>query len=208
MHVRCRSTLVVCALVLTLTPVVACGGGGSSSTTAEVGAGGGGQPAPTTSSTSSTTTTPDPTGGGCPEGVYELRDPGSGLPFQISSGGTGSVLTITDDRVELSFDDYVTASGTASGGTFSIDASGVITARLVGPSADGSWTLADVDASGITGEQTITLDGGEPITISGPEFTELATGLAPVGPGATLSCSPSGDIDATAGPITQTYVRR
>jgi len=39
-------------------------------------------------------------------------------------------------------------------------------------------------------------------------LTALAEGLAPFGPGATLECTPGGDIQAAAGPITQTYVRR
>ena len=199
--------------VLAVLSITACGGDdqGSTSTTTTVAAAGGAPSAgasSSTTSTSSTTTEPGgPDGGGCPQGTYVLQDPGSGLPFQISSGGTGTVLRIdADDRVELSFDDYVTATGTASGGTFSIEASGTITATLV-EGADGTFTLSDVDASGITGQQTVALEGGDPITISGPEFTQLAQGLAPYGPGATLECSPSGDLLASAGPITQTYVR-
>jgi hypothetical protein len=62
-------------------------------------------------------------------------------------------------------------------------------------------------ARGVTGEQRITIDGGEPIVIAGAEFTELVGSLGGVGAGAALSCSPTGDLLATAGPISQTYVR-
>ena len=132
-----------------------------------------------------------------------------GLPIEITSGGTGVVVEIdADQRVRISFDEYATASGTAGGGSFSISATGSITARLeAAPGTDDRYRLVDIDGSGVTGEQRITIDGGEPIVIAGAEFTELVGSLGGVGAGAALSCSPTGDLLATAGPISQTYVR-
>lgn len=212
--------------LMATTLVAGCGNSGTStaasttSSTSPTGAasGGGSNQGSTSTSTSSTPTSSTPasntvpTGaasGSCPVGRFRLESPGTGLPIQITSGGTGVVVEVgSDDRVRISFDDYASASGTARGGSFTISATGSITARLEPvPGADNQYRLTDVDGSGVTGEERISIDGGEPIVIAGAEFTELIGSLGGVGAGATLSCSPSGDLVASAGPISQTYVR-
>ncbi|MBM3663210.1 MAG: hypothetical protein FJW94_10075 [Actinobacteria bacterium] len=209
---RHRHLSILILIMGTTLLIAACGGSAQSTTTTT--AAGGGSAAPATSvSTTTTTTTTVPAGGtagGCPIGSYSLEDPGTGLPLQITSGGTGTVITIdSDDNVTISFDAFDTASGTTRGGSFTIGAQGVITGRIAETAAgSGEYQLTDVDASGITGQQTVTLDSGETFTISGAEFTQLAQGLAPYGPGAVITCSPSGDLVASAGAITQTYVRQ
>ncbi|MFM7508094.1 MAG: hypothetical protein ACKO5A_00910 [Actinomycetota bacterium] len=211
---RHRHLSVLFLMMGTTLLIAACGGSTSSTTTTTTAGGGSAAPATSISTTtSSTTTTTDPTGGttsGCPIGTFSLEDPGSGLPLQITSGGTGTVITIdSDDNATISFDAYDTASGTTRGGSFTIGVRGVITGRIAETATgSGEYQLTDVDASGITGEQTVTLESGETFTISGAEFTQLVQSLAPYGPGAVITCSPSGDLLASAGAITQTYVRQ
>lgn len=147
----------------------------------------------------------------CPVGRWKMNTVPTGLPFTVTSGGTGKVIVISaDGRLVQSFAEYVPMSGTRSGATFTVTATGQIVARLAIPPGVTNPTgmrLSDVDASGLSGSERITFPDGGTTTISGPEFTSIASALADGRSTATVNCAAASTVTVTAGGITETYQR-
>ncbi|MFZ4585058.1 MAG: hypothetical protein ACOYNI_07490 [Acidimicrobiia bacterium] len=145
----------------------------------------------------------------CPVGRWKMNTNATGLPFTVTSGGTGKVISITaEGALTQSFAEYAPLNGTQNGATFVVTGSGQITGRIAIPSGvpqPQNMRVTDPDTSGFSGSERITFPDGTVQEISGAEFTSLAGDLAGLGRTATISCSNSNTLLVQAGGITETY---
>jgi len=146
----------------------------------------------------------------CPVGTWRMDSRPEGLPFSLTSGGTGIVVTVAPDGSFVqSFDEYVTATGTRGAATFELSARGSITGRIVIPAGTPNPTglvPQSLNASGLTGSFRFTLDGSTTV-ITGPQFTSLVSSLFPADVTLTpeFSCPANRTLTLSGGGVTETY---
>lgn len=168
---------------------------------------GGGSSPDTTTTTSTTTTVEEVAAGRCPVGTWRMDSPATGVPFNIESGGTGTVLTVDrDGSVVQDYDGFVpqwaSSDSDPSMRTY-FAPTGTILASVDLSSGSREWAVSNVDTSGLGGSGRSEVDGQ--VVMEFPNLQEIVAGMSGL-EGATMTCAGDGTLTLSTGTIVHAYV--
>lgn len=146
----------------------------------------------------------------CPVGKWVMTSPPAGLPFEFSSGGTGTILTVDPDgTVLLDYADFAPAEASvpsAPGTRLRLTLGGLVRARVdlpTGTEPFGARSLQGWDTSGLTGSGVSTMQGVGQVTMSEAELRMLLFDTAGAGE-ILIECDTSA-VTISGGGVVHTY---
>ncbi len=152
--------------------------------------------------------------GRCPVGKFKMDAVPTGQPFQVESGGTGTIVTVDESGLlTMDFSEYVplVAASTRDPELKSyMSPAGFVTGQVTLP-ADGSppvdVPIENPDGSGLAGSGRVVDRGQVVLEMTGADMRSVALAAGGAYGNALLSCLDDDTLTVSAGGIVQTYRR-